>query len=299
MRRIYNDLDISFSVEGVSVHALNIVFERFTRTIPPHTHGSGCYEIHYIPFGNGRLKAEGQYYDVTPNTLFVTGPQIEHAQIPLPEDPMQEYCVYFKIGRTDRIRGKAALMETFTGTAFWYGQDTQGLHLLMRRLFAELEGHYIGYQEQVRLLLAQLILSTVRNYQQKQLSRTAFAPNNLTDSKSVIIEESFLYEYRALTLDALAKRLRLSPRQTQRLLMEHYGKSFQQKKKESRMAAAAILLTDTDRSIASIAEELGYSSAEHFSSAFRNYYQTSPGTYRKKPVTRPDGRKYHDQCTES
>ena len=31
MRMLYNDMDIHFSLEGVSFHALNIVFEHFER----------------------------------------------------------------------------------------------------------------------------------------------------------------------------------------------------------------------------------------------------------------------------
>ena len=73
MRRLYNDMDICFRMEGIFVRVLNIVFEQFTRTIPAHMHGSGCYEIHYVPCGNGKLSAEGRYYDIAPNTLFVTG----------------------------------------------------------------------------------------------------------------------------------------------------------------------------------------------------------------------------------
>ena len=36
MRTLYNDMDIHFSLEGGSFHALNIVFEHFERTIPSH-----------------------------------------------------------------------------------------------------------------------------------------------------------------------------------------------------------------------------------------------------------------------
>ena len=96
MKITYSDADINFSIDGVEFSVPNIVFGRFTRTIPSHSHGKGCFEIHYIPFGCGRLKANGHYYDITPNTLYVTGPHIEHAQFPLPHDPMQEYCVYIK-----------------------------------------------------------------------------------------------------------------------------------------------------------------------------------------------------------
>ena len=65
-------------------------------------------------------------------------------------------------------------------------------------------------------------------------------------------------------------------------MKEYYGKTFQEKKAEARMSAAAILLEDKERSITSIANLLGYSSVEHFSSAFRNFYHVSPRQYRQK-----------------
>lgn len=282
MKTLYTDMDIHFSMDNIQIHALNIVFERFTRTIPSHSHGNGCYEIHYIPSGCGKLIAGGQYYDITPNTLFVTGPHVEHAQTPIQSDPMQEYCVYLKIRSTSQNQKKSPVINAFTSMPFWIGEDTQGIHLLMKQLFHELEYCYTGYQNQVGLLLSQLLIYIVRNYEQRSISQTSFTRNNVTESKSIIIEEYFLYEYQSLSLDALANKLKLSTRQTQRLLMEYYGKSFQQKKAEARMSVAAILLSDKTRTITSIAEDLGYSSIEHFSSAFRNFYQISPREYRKQ-----------------
>ena len=282
MKTLYTDMDIHFSMDNIQVHALNIVFERFTRTIPSHSHGNGCYEIHYIPFGHGKLIADSQHYDICPNTLYVTGPHVEHAQTPIQSDPMQEYCVYLKIRSTSQNQKKSPVIRAFTSTSFWIGEDTQGIHTLMKQLFDELEHCYTGYQNQVRLLLSQLLIYTVRNYEQHRISQTSFSQNNMTESKSIIIDEYFLYEYQSLSLNALADKLKLSTRQTQRLLMEYYGKSFQQKKTEARMSVAAILLSDPARSITSIAEDLGYSSIEHFSSAFRGFYHVSPREYRKQ-----------------
>ncbi len=281
MKTLYTDIDIHFSMDDTQIHALNIVFERFTRTIPSHSHGSGCYELHYIPFGYGKLIADGQYYDISPNTLFVTGPHVKHAQTPIHSDPMQEYCIYLKIHNTPKSQKKSPVIKAFTSMPFWIGEDTQGIHFLMKQLFNELEHCYIGYQNQVRLLLSQLLIYAVRNYEHYQVSRTTFSRDNAAESKSIIIDEYFLYEYQSLSLDTLANKLKLSARQTQRLLMAYYGQSFQQKKTEARMSVAAILLSDKTRSITSIAEDLGYSSIEHFSSAFRNFYQTSPREYRK------------------
>ena len=282
MRTLYNDMDIRFSLEGVSFHALNIIFEHFERTIPAHTHGNGCYEIHYISAGCGKLKADGTYFDLKPNTLFVTGPHVEHAQSPAPDDPMEEYCVYLKLDGCSHMKKNAVILPSFTEASFWIGQDRQGIHPLMIQLFDELAHRYTGFQEQVQLLLARLVILMVRNYEQLRVSPTVFAPNNLADSKSVIIEEYFLYEYQSLSLSDLSNRLKLSPRQTQRLLMDYYGKTFQQKKAEARMSAAALLLSDSRKKIAEIAESLGYSSAEHFSSVFRRYYKLSPRDYRKQ-----------------
>ena len=43
------NLNLSFSLEGIPVQAVNMTCERFQRSIPSHSHGSGSYEIHYIP----------------------------------------------------------------------------------------------------------------------------------------------------------------------------------------------------------------------------------------------------------
>lgn len=217
-----------------------------------------------------------------PNTLFVTGPHVEHAQTPVPEEPMEEYCVYLKIREASLGKESSPVMESFLSTPFWFGTDTQGIHGLMRQLFHELERRPIGYLDQARLLLSQLLIYLVRNYKNTGLVPPAPARNNPSDLTSVIIEEYFLYEYRSLSLEELARRLWRSPRQTQRLLLACYGKSFQQKKAEAKMSAAAILLSDKSKSITSVAEELGYSSPEHFSSAFRSYYRTCPREYRKR-----------------
>jgi AraC-like DNA-binding protein len=104
------------------------------------------------------------------------------------------------------------------------------------------------------------------------------------DSKYLIIEESFLYDYEILTLETLAKRLGLSNRQTERCLKEYYGKTFLQKKTEAKMSMAKIYLNDPTLSISEIANRLNYSSIEHFSYAFKQYYKTSATEYRKRKL---------------
>ena len=101
------------------------------------------------------------------------------------------------------------------------------------------------------------------------------------------MEEYFLYEYKNLSLEQLARRLGVTPRQTERLLKQYYGKTFLQKKAEARMSAASTLLGDPTRSITDISEALGYSSIEHFSNAFRRYYGMNARDYRKAQKKNP------------
>ena len=231
-----DNFDLHFSLGRYDFHVSNIVLEQFERSIPRHSHSKNSYEIHYIPFGYGKASINGKDYEVTPNTLFITGPFVEHAQIPNCQDPMCEYCIYLKLGHSSFPVSSAPekkLTALFKKTNFWFGQDTQDIHSLMKQLFFELEHHYTGYSIQAESLLKQLIIKLVRNYENKPEISTRKVSPNLIDNKYLIIEECFLYEYRTLTLDKLSARLGLGIRQTERLLKDHYGKTFLQKKTAS------------------------------------------------------------------
>ena len=280
-----DNFDLHFSLGRYDFHVSNIVLEQFERSIPRHSHSKNSYEIHYIPFGYAKASINGKDYEVTPNTLFITGPFVEHAQIPNCQDPMCEYCIYLKLGHSSFPVSSAPekkLTALFKKTNFWFGQDTQDIHSLMKQLFFELEHHYTGYSIQAESLLKQLIIKLVRNYENKPEISTRKVSPNLIDNKYLIIEECFLYEYRTLTLDKLSARLGLGIRQTERLLKDHYGKTFLQKKTEARMSAASILLQNSGLSITQIAEDTGYSCVEHFSASFKRYYGQSASAYRKE-----------------
>lgn len=288
MRTAYLDLDITTKIDHTIFFVLNIAFERFLRPMPSHSHGNNSYELHYIPYGQGVVNIDGKTYYATPGTLYMTGPHIEHEQLPSTDDPMAEYCIYFKLQNTVPMMQEHNNFQTtdelFAQTHFWFGQDTQNLYPVFQQLFSELEYHYTGYMIQVEALLQQCIVKTVRNYKMEKKSSTNFTRSNLVDSKYLIVEESFLYDYHNLTLNSLSKRLGLGTRQTERFLKDYYGKTFTQKKNEAKMSMAKIYLED-NLSITEISKRLNYSSTEHFSHAFRKYYGISAKDFRKKALS--------------
>lgn len=134
----YNNLDILFNAGGCKFHAVNLVCSPITHNIPFHSHGKNCYEIHYISEGYGTLNADGENYEITPNTLFVTGPLVSHSQITDLNSPMFEWCVYL---RTDESNNEkySDIISKFLSEKFWIGQDGQGLLPLFQKLFRSLK----------------------------------------------------------------------------------------------------------------------------------------------------------------
>lgn len=278
----YNNLNISFIIGDIRFTTLNIAYEHIHRLIPSHSHGDNSYEIHYISSGQGYIEVGDRTYPVTPNTLYMAGPHVSHAQISLPGNPMVDYCIYLRLKPCSEPLKKNPLTDAFEKQLFWIGQDKYQILKTLEQLFLELKEQREGYTVFVETLLQQLIVQTVRNYDNGKKALLHFQPATPAQAQDFIIEESFLYDYSSLTLEELSGRLGLGCRQTQRLMQETYGKTFLQKKGDARMSAAAIWLTYTDYSISFIGEELGYSSSEHFSSAFKKYYGISAREFRKR-----------------
>ena len=65
-----------------------------------------------------------------------------------------------------------------------------------------------------------------------------------------------------------------------RMFHRNTGKTIKEYQNELRMQEACMLLSDTQRTVNSIAMELGYSSDKHFMSTFKKYKRITPCQYR-------------------
>ena len=75
----------------------------------------------------------------------------------------------------------------------------------------------------------------------------------------------------------LSELLGLSPSQTLRKTKAASGKSVNQYIRELRLEKGSELLKETDKSIAEISYQVGFSSASYFNKTFRKYYDVTPG----------------------
>lgn len=270
MDEIDEKLDIQIIIENVPISILKIAYHCITTPYPKHSHSNNSYEIHYVSDGAGSLITNNKRYQLSTNILYITGPNVEHEQIPDTINPMYEYTIYLKIN--PEVYKKNSILDIFSHYPFWIGYDHESILILFKKIIIELQQKRIGYTTLIQSLICEFMVKIVRNYEGTALSCTTFSKSNPYEQSFLLIEDSFLYDFKTLTLKELAGRLALSERQTSRIIYSHYGVSFLQKRTESRMAAATTLLRDNNRHVYEIAEELGYSCGSHFSTAFKQYY---------------------------
>lgn len=278
---LHNDLKYVFIIESVSFQISTISLGKISKAVPPHAHGLGCYEIHYNLAGCGFLVAGGKTHNIHENTLYITGPNIMHEQIPASGQCMTEYCLYLRIFPTSEFRpNQKSFLSPFLKQPFWIGEDTQNILPLLQTIFLEFEQKKPGYQSLLTALFHQLTIHLIRNYPDACFPCPADEKNERDKNYLLEIEKTFLKDYRTITLPQLAERINLSTRQTERLLQQHYNRTFMQKRAEARIGAASILLKSTELPISAIAEMTGYSSSEHFSHAFKTFTGISAREYR-------------------
>lgn|GEM_PF-1109394 len=283
IQEFHSNEDFTFTIGNLMFHTLAVSSAKFTTDISVHSHSANSCEIHYIMSGEGVVTLHGKTFPVSAENIYITGPFVEHAQIYNSADPMIEFCIYLsfeKMTRKPEDDISNALYTIFMEADPEIHKVEAFLIPIAFQIAKECISKSYGYAAVVSALLQQFIVLCLRIYSKTLLNSTA-ATSSL-ETNYLIIENSFLFEYSTITLMTLSKRLNLSPRQTARILLKYYHKNFQQKKLEAKMSAALFLLQTKDMKISAAAEQLGYSSVEHFSSSFKKYHGYSPSFYRKK-----------------
>lgn len=153
--------NIQFVIENVSFFISNIACEQFLVPVPKHAHRNESYELHYISSGYGSARINGSVYKLVPDMLYITGPHIEHEQVPYIGNPMTEYSVFFNIHK-DTF--SPSCLDQFINTPFWIGENASDLHTLLKVIFKELKHKRVGYLTEVSALLQQAVIFLVRNY---------------------------------------------------------------------------------------------------------------------------------------
>ncbi len=200
----------------------------FTTDMPGHSHSKNSYELHYIVDGEGLLTTDSKTYPLSEGNFFVTGPNVYHQQSTNPENPLTEIYLYLQASekKTNDI-----IVSSFFNTHFCFIEEID-FGYIFEEILTECNGAKFDYVSATGALL-QLLLTRITRAYMPHISNISKDADTINDRCFFMIEYTFINNP-SITLRELAETIGLCERQTQRLLKKYYGKTFREKKKESR-----------------------------------------------------------------
>ena len=219
---------------------------------PPFYHGAETIEIKYIKSGSGKVIINNETHNVDSNYYIVIPEFISYSLIP--DTKFEIYSIYF------------------------VGKDKYDLVYLFDDLLHQFQTKEFGYNEVVVSLFKNMIIKVLRNENTvgKRISHWD------TDSLQFEIEKILYNEFNTITIEDMSLRLHISVRELQRYLLKNYNKTFRELKNDAKMSFASNKLCYSEIKIADLATLVGYSTPEHFSYAFKEYFGMSPSKYKTK-----------------
>lgn len=262
---------IKFMMAKIFFNLAEFSYKEYTAPSNLQFHGADTIVINFVKNGEGKVIINNNEYNIKKNSYFVI-PQFQKYQI-IPDTELDIYSIYLLIDKSTGYTNYFYLLEkTFVGI------DVFNVDYLFDTLLFELKNKKFGYNEIVVSMFKSIIVYLLRNenINEKRLSHWDL------DSNQYQIESIMQNEFNTITLKDLADRLYMSERELQRYLIANYKKSFINLRNDARMSFASNRLIYSDDPISKISDDVGYSTIEHFSYAFKNYYGTSPLKYRKE-----------------
>ncbi|MGN1328658.1 MAG: cupin domain-containing protein [Eubacterium sp.] len=218
---------INFTWNGVLFDITDIGGGPLGKDIPRHSHAKNSYELHFITGGTGELVTDTKSYKLKEGDFFITGPSFYHAQNADKKDPVKDVFIMLQTVNSDKSN---AISSTFLNTHFYFCESFK--NEIAREILCEYRHKQTDYKSAVSGLSAKLLTDIARLLLPPSFNEV-LSEEGLNDRRFIIIEQAFLYTPE-LTLTELSEKIGVCERQTERLLKKYYGKTFREKKAESR-----------------------------------------------------------------
>lgn len=266
---------IKFSMENIDFVLSDFKHQTITTPYPLHYHSKDSIEIHYIKSGAGKAILDEATFNVEEGYFFITGPFTVHGQLPNFDNSLEKYSMHFTL---DSSKASPELVKMLNNP-YYIGKTRYSIDTLLEKIQYEFENKLYGYKDMIAETIKMIFVLLMRHFKQfhEDIDKSSESNNSLFEIESILVNE-----FKTITLPELAKRLYMSERELQRYLDKNYNKNFNTLKLEARMFYATNQLLYTDKSILEISKDVGYSSCEHFSYAFKKYYNITPLKFRKK-----------------
>jgi len=255
----------------------------------PHNHGSH-YELRYVLHGQGRPTVEDTLLDTARGELLLIYPGEYHYQseeyisadltqynlrfalMELPQSaPSRQKRAHERL--TEALRSTRVLRDTELCMA-------EPFHRLTEEIRQRNNGYFYVLQATCSVILTELL-----RLLPEQIATAVFPAEELKYNGYWRLQiDRFLSQRYGddVCLQDLADAVKLSKRQTERLMQREYGMGYSRKLTETRIQFARYQIRHTDKSLRQIAADCGFQSYGYFWSCFRRLTGTSPGELRQR-----------------
>ncbi|WP_394920009.1 AraC family transcriptional regulator [uncultured Robinsoniella sp.] len=271
----------------------HIVIQKHYRYSPEYIHEHEFYEIFYVYDGACENSIQNVKYSCRKGDVCILPPKTKHSiavfddsiviNIMLKASTFHE--VFFDI-----FTGKNVLSQFFAHILydktennyllFHTGED-EGIRSLVEDLYMEYEGRVKFFETIMKNEVMTFFCLLLRNHENHLESFLNTSHKNL-DMLGVL---NYLQKHYAdVTLKSAAEHFNFSVPHFSKLIKENTGKNFVEILKNIRLEKACYALVNTDLSIMTICEIIGYPNPEHFSRLFKKEFKMTPGAYRKSRI---------------
>lgn len=247
---------------------LYISTSRYDRDWNGAVHAHPFSEIFFVTGGRGTFHWGDQTLSLEKNALVITNPHVEHAESSQPQDPL-EYIVLGIEGLEFRSGEERVLYLPGCG---------QPLGQYIRCLLWEAQNPSYAQKEVCQHLLAILLVMILRQREMGIAITAAQDVQPFCASAKAYIDAHYK---ESLTLDTLAQVVSQNKFYLVHAFTSAYGMSPIKYLTQRKMEEGKYLLAETDSPIAEVGAIIGFTSASHFTQAFKRAVGCTPNAYRK------------------
>jgi AraC-like DNA-binding protein len=280
----YDNLNIRFSLEGIT---FNVVYLRSSSYVSFPMHHHAAFEIRCILSDNEVIFAENTKYNLKSGMISVAGPTIWHQQSSIDGKPFYAYTICLDVSETKKedmsLEGDQAIIyEIFMSKLFWVGEDKNNCRAILEKIVDEVQQKNLGYFSMVKNYLREFIINLVRNYVSNSVvniqSTYEMSLKTISEQRMHLLDMALIRWQPSL--DELANMLGLGAKQTERLFLKFYNKTYAQKKLEMNLRSAAHMLLTTDMTAADICKESRFRTVGYFYRVFKITFGKTPMQYK-------------------
>ena len=224
----------------------------------------------YVISGKGYIECEGKKYTVEAGDFYYLDRHHTHKYYPDPSDP------FSKIWINVRGRFPEALFEVYS-VSDPVVVEKLDVYDIFKSIAEQVEVINESNKDEVFGNVAVLLTTLIIKVGNK--ARTKNLNCGLPYQIKTIIDNSPNFD---ITLEQIEKKLYLSKSYIIHLFSKEFGTTPKQYIMQKRIGAAKILLRGTRSELSGISEQLGFSSVQHFSSAFKKYTGQTPDSFRRR-----------------